>query len=87
MREKLWMPDLIRTEMAKAGGEEDERAAKKLGKKFEWKLLFAITMKATPQARFNPSPFEEAAILTNRQGLANGPRAPSASERATSLLT
>src|SRR4026207_2565890 len=40
MREKLWMPDLIRTELAKTAGEEDERAAKKAGKKFEWKLLF-----------------------------------------------
>jgi carbamoyltransferase len=27
MKEKLLMPDLIRTELAKAGGEEDERAA------------------------------------------------------------
>jgi len=34
------MPDLIRTELGKVDGEEDERAAKKLGKKFEWKLLF-----------------------------------------------
>ena len=33
MREKLWMPDLIRTELAKTT-EPDERAAKKLGKKF-----------------------------------------------------
>ena len=40
MKEKLWMPDLIRTELAKAGGEEDERAAKRLGKKFQWQLLF-----------------------------------------------
>jgi carbamoyltransferase len=36
MKEKLWMPDLIRTELAKAAGEEDERAAKKLGKNFGW---------------------------------------------------
>ncbi len=40
MREKLWMPDLIRTELAKANGEDDERKAKKLGKQFKWKLLF-----------------------------------------------
>src|SRR5881397_1646849 len=34
MKEKLWMPDLIRTEMAKANGIADERKAKKAGRKF-----------------------------------------------------
>ena len=64
MREKLWMPDLIRTEMGKAGGEDDERAAKKLGKKFEWKLLFGDHHESHAASAFYPSPFEEAAILT-----------------------
>jgi len=64
MKEKLWMPDLIRTELAKAGGEEDERAAKKLGKKFEWKLLFGDHHESHAASAFYPSPFEEAAILT-----------------------
>ena len=67
MREKLWMPDLVRTELAKAGfeaGEEDERAAKKLGKKFEWKLLFGDHHESHAASAFYPSPFEEAAILT-----------------------
>ncbi len=64
MREKLWMPDLIRTEMGKVGGEEDERAAKKLGKKFEWKLLFGDHHESHAASAFYPSPFEEAAILT-----------------------
>jgi carbamoyltransferase len=67
MKEKLWMPDLIRTEVAKAGGEievEDERAAKKLGKKFEWKLLFGDHHESHAASAFYPSPFEEAAILT-----------------------
>ena len=58
------MPDLIRTEMAKADGEEDERAAKKLGKKFEWKLLFGDHHESHAASAFYPSPFEEAAILT-----------------------
>jgi carbamoyltransferase len=40
MKEKLWMPDLIRTEMAKANGIDDERAPKKARKKFEWNLLY-----------------------------------------------
>ncbi|HUS09848.1 MAG TPA: carbamoyltransferase [Pyrinomonadaceae bacterium] len=64
MKEKLWMPDLIRTELAKAGGEDDERNAKKLGKKFEWKLLFGDHHESHAASAFYPSPFEEAAILT-----------------------
>jgi carbamoyltransferase len=64
MREKLWMPDLIRTELAKADGEEDERKAKKLGKKFKWKLLFGDHHESHAASAFYPSPFEQAAILT-----------------------
>jgi len=64
MREKLWMPDLIRTELAKAGGEDDERAAKKLGKSFQWKPLFGDHHESHAASAFYPSPFEEAAILT-----------------------
>jgi carbamoyltransferase len=67
MKEKLWMPDLIRTELAKASGakdELDERAAKKRGKKFEWKLLFGDHHESHAASAFYPSPFEAAAILT-----------------------
>ena len=64
MKEKLWMPDLIRTEMAKANGIEDERAAKKAGKKFEWKLLFGDHHESHAASAFYPSPFAAAAILT-----------------------
>jgi carbamoyltransferase len=64
MKEKLWMPDLIRTEMAKANGIDDERAAKKAGKKFAWKLLFGDHHESHAASAFYPSPFEEAAILT-----------------------
>jgi carbamoyltransferase len=64
MREKLWMPDLIRTELAKTAGEDDERTAKKLGKKFMWKLLFGDHHESHAASAFYPSPFEEAAILT-----------------------
>lgn len=64
MKEKLWMPDLIRTELGKSDGEKDERAAKKLGKKFEWKLLFGDHHESHAASAFYPSPFEEAAILT-----------------------
>jgi len=64
IKEKLWMPDLIRTELAKANGIEDEREAKKAGKKFEWKLLFGDHHESHAASAFYPSPFEEAAILT-----------------------
>jgi carbamoyltransferase len=64
MKEKLWMPDVIRAEMAKANGVEDPRAAKKAGKKFEWKLLFGDHHESHAASAFYPSPFEEAAILT-----------------------
>jgi carbamoyltransferase len=64
MKEKLWMPDLIRTELAKANGVEEERRAKKEGKKFAWKLLFGDHHESHAASAFYPSPFEEAAILT-----------------------
>jgi carbamoyltransferase len=64
MREKLWMPDLIRTELAKTAGDDDERAAKKEAKKFKWKLLFGDHHESHAASAFYPSPFEEAAILT-----------------------
>ncbi|HEU4507907.1 MAG TPA: carbamoyltransferase [Pyrinomonadaceae bacterium] len=64
MTEKLWMPDLIRTELAKTGGEDNERKAKKLGRKFNWKLLFGDHHESHAASAFYPSPFEEAAILT-----------------------
>src|SRR5687768_16061554 len=64
MREKLWMPDLIKTELAKSTGETDERAAKKIGKKFNWKLLFGDHHESHAASAFYPSPFEDAAILT-----------------------
>ena len=64
MKEKLWMPDLIRTELAKTSGDEDERAARRLGKNFKWKLLFGDHHESHAASAFYPSPFEEAAILT-----------------------
>jgi carbamoyltransferase len=64
LKEKLWMPDLIRTELAMAAGEQDQRAAKKQGKKFSWKLLFGDHHESHAASAFYPSPFTEAAILT-----------------------
>ncbi|MCI0666024.1 MAG: carbamoyltransferase [Acidobacteria bacterium] len=64
MKEKLWMPDVIGIEFGKVAGAEDERAAKKLAKKFRWKLLFGDHHESHAASAFYPSPFEEAAILT-----------------------
>jgi len=64
MSEKLWMPDLIRTELAKVDSEDDERGAKKRGRKFKWKLLFGDHHESHAASAFYPSPFAEAAILT-----------------------
>lgn len=62
--EKLWMPDVVRTEIAKIETDEDQRAAKKLGRKFKWKLLFGDHHESHAASAFYPSPFKEAAILT-----------------------
>jgi carbamoyltransferase len=64
MKEKLWMPDVIRVELAKAGGAEEYKAAKKLAKKFSWNVLFGDHHESHAASAFYPSPFAEAAILT-----------------------
>jgi len=64
MKEKLWMPDVIRLELALADGAESEKAAKKRAKLFPWKLLFGDHHESHAASAFYPSPFEEAAILT-----------------------
>jgi carbamoyltransferase len=64
MKEKLWMPDVIRVELAKADGAEDARAAKKRAKSFSWPVLFGDHHESHAASAFYPSPFEEAAILT-----------------------
>jgi carbamoyltransferase len=64
IKRKLWMPDLIRTELAKAAGIEDEREARKIGKNFSCKILFGDHHESHAASAFYPSPFEDAAILT-----------------------
>jgi carbamoyltransferase len=64
MRQKLWLPDLIRTELARSGGLEEEREARRAGRGFGWKLLFGDHHESHASSAFYPSPFEEAAILT-----------------------
>ena len=64
IREKLWMPDLIRGELARACGADDEREAKKQASGSTFKLLFGEHHESHAASAFFPSPFEEAAILT-----------------------
>jgi len=64
MREKLWMPDLIRLELARAEGIEDDREAKRRAKRLEVPILFGDHHESHAASAFYPSPFEEAAILT-----------------------
>ena len=64
MKEKLWMSELIGTEMARVEGIEDKKEAKRRAKSFAWKLLFGDHHESHAASAFYPSPFEEAAILT-----------------------
>ena len=64
IKEKLWMPDVIRSEAAKADGAEDDHAARKRAKSFTWPVLFGDHHESHAASAFYPSPFEEAAILT-----------------------
>ncbi len=64
MREKLWITDLIRREMALLEQPEDPRAAKKLARSFPWNVRYGDHHESHAASAFYPSPFEEAAILT-----------------------
>jgi carbamoyltransferase len=64
MKEKLWMPDVIRSELAAAGGAERGKPAKKAAKGFSWAVLFGDHHESHAASAFYPSPFEEAAVLT-----------------------
>ena len=64
LKQKLWMGDHIRLELAKANGIEDDREAKRFAKAFRWKVLFGDHHESHAASAFYPSPYEEAAILT-----------------------
>ncbi|HJQ70381.1 MAG TPA: carbamoyltransferase [Blastocatellia bacterium] len=64
MKEKLWMPDVISTELAKADGASDKREAKRRAKRFSFPILFGDHHESHAASAFYPSPFEQAAILT-----------------------
>lgn len=64
LREKLWMPDLLRTGLARAEGIEDEREARRRGRAIRAPILFGDHHESHAASAFYPSPFEEAAVLT-----------------------
>ena len=64
MREKLWMPDVIRAELGTIGGGEDAKAAKKIGAALRCKIVFGDHHESHAASAFYPSPFSEAAIVT-----------------------
>jgi carbamoyltransferase len=64
MHEKLWLPEVIRTEIALAAGEEDEKGARRRGRGYRFEVLFGDHHESHAASAFYPSPFKEAAILT-----------------------
>ena len=64
MKQKLWMPDEIATEMGKVAGATNDKEALKLGRSFPFKTLFGDHHESHAASAFYPSPFKEAAVLT-----------------------
>ncbi|MEQ1574347.1 MAG: carbamoyltransferase [Vicinamibacterales bacterium] len=64
MKEKLWITDLIRREIAGMEIPDDRKAAKKRAASYPWKVLYSDHHESHAASAFYPSPFEEAAILT-----------------------
>jgi carbamoyltransferase len=64
MKERLWMGDTIRRELANLEAPDDDRAAKRLAKAFPWKVMFGDHHESHAASAFYPSPFDEAAIVT-----------------------
>ena len=64
IREKLWLPDLIRQHMAEAEGVTGRKAIKRRMKSYRFQVLFGDHHESHAASAFYPSPFEEAAIVT-----------------------
>ena len=64
MKEKLWLPDLIRRQFAELEGLDDPKDIKRRAKAFRWRLCFGDHHESHAASAFYPSPFEEAAIIT-----------------------
>ena len=64
MKEKLWLPDLIRRQFAMAEGFEVPKEIKKRATSYAWRLCFGDHHESHAASAFYPSPFEDAAIVT-----------------------
>jgi carbamoyltransferase len=64
MKEKLWLADTIRHELAALEAPDDPKEAKRIAKAFPWKVMFGDHHESHAASAFYPSPFEEAAIIT-----------------------
>ena len=64
MKEKLWLPDLIRRQFAELEGLDDPKDLRRRAKAFRWRLCFGDHHESHAASAFYPSPFEEAAIIT-----------------------
>lgn len=64
LKRKLWMPDLIREELARLDGAETDREARRRGRTYPFRVLFGDHHESHAASAFYPSPFESAAVLT-----------------------
>ena len=64
MKEKLWLPDLIRRQFAELEGFEVAKEVKRRASSYPWKLCFGDHHESHAASAFYPSPFEEAAVVT-----------------------
>jgi carbamoyltransferase len=64
MKEKLWLPDLIKRHMAEAEGLVERKSIKRRVKTYRFPVLFGDHHESHAASAFYPSPFEEAAIIT-----------------------
>jgi carbamoyltransferase len=64
IKEKLWLGDTIRGELAALEAPGDPKQAKKIARAFPWKVRFGDHHESHAASAFYPSPFEEAAIVT-----------------------
>ena len=64
IKEKLWLPDLIRRQFAALEGYKVQKEVKQRAHSYSWKLRFGDHHESHAASAFYPSPFELAAIVT-----------------------
>ena len=64
IKEKLWLPDLIRRNFAEMEGLKTSKEIRRHVKNYSWQLCFGDHHESHAASAFYPSPFENAAIVT-----------------------